>query len=210
MIPKVKLASFVVLLAAILVGMGCVTSGPKPPLTPTSPTNSAAQSPDWLSVGDVVQVTFSGVSTPPKEIQDRIRIDGMITLEKIGDIKAAGKTLSELQRDIHRAYVEDGKFYADHLGVHVTAQSRVFYVSGEVKQPNRYPWQSQMTVLKAINSAGGFTDFANRSAVVVTRSTGEKVTVNCRDAERNSTLDLPVYPEDQILVVRAGLLDFNR
>jgi len=155
-----------------------------------------------FSIGDLVIVNFSGLSdTNLQPHEERIKEDGSITLPQIGPIKAAGKTTGELQKEIRSKYV-DGKIYKADLNVTVKAQARYFYVSGEVNRASSYEWVEGMTLLKAIASAGGFNDFADRSKVIVTRADGRQVTVNCKKAQRDPTLDLPVYPSDSIFVSR--------
>ena len=60
-----------------------------------------------------------------------------------------------------------------------------------------------MTVLKAIQSASDFTDFAKKKKVQLTRSNGrKKETINCEKARQDPKLDLPIYPGDNIYVPR--------
>ena len=80
--------------------------------------------------------------------------------------------------------------------------TRWYYVDGEVKSPNRQIYTSRITVLKAIASAGGFTDFANKKKVKLTRVDGRTQIVNCVKALDNPSLDLEVYPGDKIHVPR--------
>ena len=205
MIPKAlsRWVTAFLFLGAFLLLAGCGSLSPRVNPTPRG-TNAGADpniQSDVLQPRDIVQVTFSGVSSPPKDIQDQITADGMITLAEIGAIKIAGLSRAEAQAKIHREYVEVRKLYADHLGVHLTSQARLFYVQGEVKAPNGYSYMSDTTVRRAIARAGGFTDFANRT-ITLTRSTGEKISVDCREAELNSARDLPVYPGDLIDVPR--------
>ena len=62
---------------------------------------------------------------------------------------------------------------------------------------------SRITVLKAIASAGGFTDFANKKKVKLTRVDGRTVYRQLRQgAGRDPELDLEVYPGDKIYVPR--------
>jgi polysaccharide biosynthesis/export protein VpsN len=155
-----------------------------------------------FQVGDFVKVEFSGVpvAIPPHE--EHIQNDGTITLPYIGAVRAAGKTAGELQRDIQAGYVP---IYYKHLNVTVIAQERFYYVNGEVKVPGRQQYLGPITVTGAISSAQGFTDFANRKTVRLTRSDGSIHTINCVEALRNPALDLPVYPGDRIEVQR-GIL----
>ncbi len=57
------------------------------------------------------------------------------------------------------------------------------------------------TVTKAIQSAGGLTDFANHGKVWLTRATtGQRIRVDYDKALENPAKDPPVYPDDQINV----------
>jgi protein involved in polysaccharide export with SLBB domain len=55
-------------------------------------------------------------------------------------------------------------------------------------------------VIKAIQSAGDLTEFANRKKIQLTRANGKTYTINYDKALKNSKLDLPVYPGDSIHV----------
>jgi len=77
----------------------------------------------------------------------------------------------------------------------------VVYVAGEVHNPNRVAYLSHMTVTKAIQAAGGLTDFANHSKVWLIRATtGQRTRVDYDEALKNPAKDPPVYPDDQINV----------
>ena len=131
--------------------------------------------------------------------QEPIKEDGTITMPDIGHVQAAGKTAGELQNEIYNLYVPN--FYR-HLTVTVSTGDRVYYVTGEVKQPGRQLYAGQMTVTKAITTAGDFTDFANHKKVWLIRSNGQRIKVNCDKALQDSSQDPPVYPNDQIQVPR--------
>lgn len=166
---------------------------------PVTTGDAAAENPDLLRNGDAVSITFSGVERPPEKFDSRIRDDGKIILPLIKAIQAAGKTAAQLQDDVHDAYVPT---YFNRLTVNVNTEGRYFFVEGEVKQPNRYPYAGQLTVLKAVAAAGDFTDFAKRTKVQIMRVTGKSDVVDCKKAKRNPKLDLPIYPGDIILVPR--------
>jgi polysaccharide export outer membrane protein len=157
-------------------------------------------SPDLLRVGDYITISFSGVVNPPSDKhEERIGDSGQIILPFIAPVEASGKTRAELQQLIHDAYVP--KFY-QHLTVTVGSESRAFYVEGQVKNPGRYSFAGEMSVLKCIAAAGDFTDFAKRTRVEVTRSNGRIEKVNCNDAQHHPEMDLPIYPDDRIFVPR--------
>ena len=154
---------------------------------------------------DLVIIIFSGlegVTLQPHE--ERIKEDGMITLPLINSIKAEGKTTGELQREIHNAYVPN--FYK-RLTVTVKTDRLLYYVQGQVRQSGRQEYLGPTTVLKAIASAGDFTDFAKRKDVIVTRKDGTVLHVDCVKAAKNPAYDIPVFPGDKIEVKQRGPFD---
>ena len=63
------------------------------------------------------------------------------------------------------------------------------------------PYLSEMTVLKAIQTAGDFTDFSRKTQIQVIRANGHKEKlVNYNKALGNPKLDLPIFPGDQVIV----------
>src|SRR5262249_16020953 len=136
-----------------------------------------------LRVGDVVTLSataFDGTKVIADQTE-RIGEDGNISLLYIGQVKAEGRTLSQLQRDMQDLYVP--KFYTG-LNVIVIGEVKYFYVDGEVRAPNKYEYHTDMTVVKAISVAGGFTDFAKKSKVQITHA-GKKTIVNVPKAIDN-------------------------
>ncbi len=152
-------------------------------------------------VGDTVIVSFSGIPNPMPDYVESIKEDGTITPPFIGAVAAVGKTAGELQNEIHDAYVP--KYYVRMTVTVKSSGDRVYYVGGEVKGPGRQLYIGDTTVTKAIQSAGGLTDFANHGKVWLTHaSNGQRIRVNYDDALKNPAKDLPVYPDDQINVER--------
>jgi len=153
-----------------------------------------------LHIGDVVSITFSGLPDPLDPQDKPIKEDGTITLPDIGRVVAVGKTIGDLEDTIHDLYVP--KIYL-HLDVTVkTSSDRAYYVSGEVHSPNRYLYTGDITVSKAIASANDFTDFADRSDVILIRANGDRFELNLNRILAGKDPDPPVYPSDQIKVNR--------
>jgi polysaccharide export outer membrane protein len=121
----------------------------------------------------------------------------MVTLPYNVQINAVGKTTGELQTEIRNRYVPD---YYVNLTVNVKAEERFYYVDGEVKIPSRQPYLGEMTVMRAIASAGGFTEFANKSKIELRRANGETLRINSSKVRSNPKLDPQVFPNDQIVV----------
>jgi len=97
-----------------------------------------------------------------------VRPDGMITLPLLNDVKAAGLTPEEL-RDL---LSERLRVYLNNVELSVIINeihSLKYAVLGEVSNPARYEYQSRLTVLEAIASAGGLKPFAARKRIVILR-----------------------------------------
>jgi protein involved in polysaccharide export with SLBB domain len=180
------------------------TDNPVSPAGTASPvgdpaTGSTTSEVARFHVGDTVTVNLTGLPEMIEPHSEPIKEDGTITMPNIGHVQAAGKTAGELQNTIHDLYVP--KIYR-HVTVTVNTGDRVYYVTGEVKGPGRQLYAGQMTVTKAITTAGGFTDFASHTKVWLLRAGGERIKVNCDKAFQDPSQDPLVYPNDQIQVPR--------
>jgi polysaccharide biosynthesis/export protein len=98
-----------------------------------------------------------------------VRPDGRITLPLVNDVQAAGLTATQLA-----AVIADGlrKFLTNpQVTVGVTEiNSRRVYVTGEVTRPGAFPLLPNMTVLQALSSSGGFSQFAKLKGIYVLRT----------------------------------------
>ena len=211
----------VVVLVAIgsigLLWAGCVTDHPSG--SPDSPGETAqhsakvaTNSPDatttstsepvreTLHVGDAITVSFVTLNEFIKlePHLENIKEDGTITLHLIGPIKAVGKTASELQKEIQDAYVPK---YFKRLTIIVKTEGRFYTVGGEVRRPDKFAYLTGLTLLGAIQSAGDFTDFANRHKVQINRTNGQKIMVDCKKVIKDpKKYDVLINPGDVIHV----------
>jgi polysaccharide export outer membrane protein len=97
-----------------------------------------------------------------------VRPDGKITLPLVNDVQASGLTTTQLAAKI----AEGLKKYitSPQVTVGVTEiNSRKIFVSGEVTRPGAFPLLPNMTVLQALSSAGGFTQFAREKKIYILR-----------------------------------------
>ncbi len=204
----------VTILAGLLVLTGCATNEPAyvpppnvgvPPnltLGPTVHNNGTNVSSPLLRVGDLVIIEWFDMPTQMLPFKDKVRDDGNLVLPYNVMVKAAGLTASQLQDEIRKAYVPS---LFKHLTISVKTEERFYFVDGEVKQPNRHYYYGDMTVLRAINTSGGFTDFADKKKIELRRPNGEQYMIDYKKAMRNQKLDLPVYPSDQVIVHKRWL-----
>lgn len=93
-----------------------------------------------------------------------VRPDGKISLPLAGEMDAAGKTASELQRGIAKVLASYVREPAVSVLVREINASRV-YVLGEVVRPGGFPLRGPMTVVQAIAIAGGRTPYAGDRVV---------------------------------------------
>ena len=112
----------------------------------------------------------------------------------------ASPALAGPEQEIRDLYVPD-LFVT--LTVSVRAEQRYYFVDGEVRQAGRVLYYGEMTVLRAIGSAGGFTDFANRRNIELRRPGGKNIIINYNKALKDAKYDPPVYPNDHIVVKRS-------
>jgi len=97
-----------------------------------------------------------------------VRPDGKISLPLLNDVQAAGLTPSQLAAEI----TESLKKYVTSPQVTVivtTINSQRVYILGEVTRPGAFPLLPGMSVLQALSSAGGFTQFAKVKNIFVRR-----------------------------------------
>lgn len=85
---------------------------------PLSDTNHPAHK--IITSGDLIVVTFFDVVTPPLPHQELVKPDGRILMPMIGSVVAAGKSVGQLQTEIHDAYVP--RYYKT-LHVKITVNS---------------------------------------------------------------------------------------
>ncbi len=97
-----------------------------------------------------------------------VRPDGKISLPLLNDVQAAGLTPMQLA-----AVIGEGlKKYITNPQVTVSVaeiNSRRIYVTGEVLKPGAFPLLPNMTVLQALSSSGGFSQFARVKNIYVLR-----------------------------------------
>lgn len=120
---------------------------------------------------DVVQVSVWNNEAMSRTAP--IRPDGKISLPLLNDVQAAGLTPMELREQLMQRLAE----YMPHPEVAVVVtEVRSFKVTviGQVPRADRYELKSAATVMDVLAMAGGFTEFASRSRIVVLRASGDR------------------------------------
>jgi len=133
-----------------------------------------------------------------------VRPDGKISLPLLNDVQAAGLTPSQLAAQINTGL---RKFVTDPQVTVIVNQinSQRVYILGEVMRAGAYPLLPGMTVLQALSSAGGFTQFANMKKIYLLRQVNgaqQKFPFNYKEVLSGKRTDenIPVRPGDTIVV----------
>lgn len=179
---------------------------PAPVAASTAPVSPDATSSNTyrLRPGDQVVISIKGAQN--QNIEDVVDEAGMITLIYLGEFKVDGLTASEVERKVRDAYIK-GEIFKE---IYVTAfiPTRRYTIGGDVKSPGPFPINGRITLLQAIPTAGGFTEFANKKEILITRK-GVTTKANYIDIQRNPEKDIEIEPDDMVFVPRDSFGLFN-
>ncbi len=137
------------------------------PAAPSPAAKPAATDPNYvIGAQDVLDINVWKEDQLTKTIP--VRPDGKISLPLLNDVQAAGLTPTQLGALIT---ADLKKFVTDPQVTVIVREinSQRIYLLGEVNRPSAYPLLPGMTVLQALSSAGGFTQFANLKRIYVLR-----------------------------------------
>ena len=153
-----------------------------------------------LREGDTVRITFPG-SANLNTVQ-QIRRDGKISLPLVGEIKSAGMTPSDLEKELVKLYAP--QLVTKEVNVALESSAFLVYVTGAVLRPGKMVSDRPLTVLEAVLDAGVDYQKANlKSVTVIRRENGrdELHTMNLKKALQGKGGE-PFYlkPQDVIFV----------
>jgi len=130
-----------------------------------------------------------------------VRPDGVVTLPLIGDVKASGRTPSQIQKEISQRYANFIRVEESVVSVGVTqVNSLSFTISGNVEKAGVYQVKTYVTVLEAIATAGGANKYAGNSAYIVRGTPSRKIPIDLKQASSGE------HPEQNVVVLRGDLI----
>lgn len=154
-----------------------------------------------LSPNDLLEINVFQVDNLNRTVQ--IDASGQISLPLIGTMKAAGKTVRQLEKEIETAYGEKylqspdvTVFVKDSVGQRIT-------VDGEVNRAGIYPVSSNATLLDAIALAGNVSAIGDASKVFVYRNIGQNTLVanyNVEQIRAGKNPNPRIFGGDKIVV----------
>ena len=197
-----KTLALVGLILALFVGhVGPAPAGAAAPIPGAPvPTNEYIIGP-----GDMIQIFVW--HNPDLSASVPVRPDGKVSIPLVEDIPSAGKTPTQLAREIEdrlRKFVQEPTVTVIMNGF-VGLPSQQIRVVGQATQPKAVPYRTNMSVLDAMIEVGGLTTFAaGNRARLVRIVNGEQVNtiVRLRDLLESGdlTANIPLEPGDIILI----------
>ncbi|PTM47987.1 polysaccharide export outer membrane protein [Sphingomonas aerolata] len=157
--------------------------------------------PSFIGPLDVIFIDVFNVDEMSRELQ--VDASGHISLPLVGSIDANGKTRDELAALIQNAL--RGRYLRDpHVTVNIRSSvSQVVTIDGQVTEPGLYPVTNQMTLMRALASAKGMTEYAKVDDVVILRTVnGQKIAglYNLEAIRRGAYDDPAIFANDVITV----------
>lgn len=165
-----------------------------------------------LAPGD--QIEFRVVGSPDMDTVQIVRADGRITLPMIDDQVVSGTTLQQLRTKLRSEYVNQGYLTQSaaagiNLIIKQSAGNR-FYVGGQVKKEGAFDYSYPTTVVRSIFEAGGMTDTADPTRVIVIWQDGSYQVLNVKKIlAGNFGEDLQLRPMDTVYVPTSTIGDID-
>ncbi|QJU56448.1 sugar transporter [Sphingomonas sp. AP4-R1] len=145
----------------------------QPPITVNAKAPGQANSTYVISPGDVLDIYVWG----DERLQRALTVlpDGTFGFPLAGTVMAAGHTTNDVEKELSRLLAPQYKDVAPQVTVSVKQSTGMqISVIGKVKGPGTFSPTRYVTVLDALALAGGPTDFADLSNVVILRKAGGK------------------------------------
>ncbi|MFO0687511.1 MAG: polysaccharide biosynthesis/export family protein [Myxococcota bacterium] len=186
-------------LAFVLVASGCSTTPAPPPEAPPI-ASYVVGAPDQLRVNILPEPIIT------REV--RVRPDGKISIDLIGDVQAAGLTPQQIAASIQEKILRFKRDASVNVSV-MDSPSQFVTVYGEVGQPGTFPLTSEMRISEAIGRVGGTRPFASQNKIRIVRTSGGKtqvIRVRLKDISKGDlSTNIMVAEGDLIIVPPTGL-----
>lgn len=183
-------------------------SSSRPPLRAPAPVSSKKSGVYRIAAGDYLTIRL--YYHPELNTEAWVRPDGYISLELLGEIRAAGHTPAALDSLLQARYSR--KLLQPEVVVMVkSSASQKVYVGGEVQSPQMVPLEGELNVMSAIIHAGGFKSSAKVSEILLLRNHAHsgpatlKINLKAALQGRSPEANILLQPYDVIYVPKTGI-----
>jgi polysaccharide biosynthesis/export protein len=156
-----------------------------------------------LRCSDVVEISFT--FSPDFNQVLTVQPDGYLPLKGAAQLYTEGLTVEELQAAVRQVY--SGILHDPEVTVALKDFDKPYFIAaGEVGRPGKYELRAPTTVTEALAIAGGFTNRAKHSQVVVFRHISEEtveshvLNVKALLKSRDLKEDVQLHPGDLVFV----------
>lgn len=157
-------------------------------------------------VGPLDKVTVDIYGVPELSRTTQVDAGGQLNLPLVGTIEATGKSANEIgaivKQRLQGRYVRDPQ-----VTVSVESSNQIVTVDGQVKKPGLYPVVGRMTLMRAVASAEGMSDFAAANHVIVFRRVDGREMAGLYDVRAIRSglyADPEIFPNDVVFVGESG------
>lgn len=173
------------------------------------PEEAVAPQGDYLiGAGDVISINVW--RNPEVSASVPVRPDGKITTPLVEDLQAAGKTSTQLARDVEKALE---KYIQQPMATVIVTSfvgpyNQQIRVIGQAAKPQALPYRQGMSLMDVLIAVGGITDFASGNKANIIRTvngTRQSIPVRLQDLLRDGDIsaNVAVLPGD-VLVIPEG------
>lgn len=166
--------------------------------------NAGAQSEYIIGAEDVLSISVW--ERPELSRTVVVRADGSVTVPPVGDLPAAGKTTTELARELEAQFYRTLRIATQATVSVVAFNSRQVYVAGQVATPGRYSFEEIPGLIDLLSGAGGLNATADLANVRILRKrdSGSPETISvdvARAVQSGNTAGLPALEAGDVVYV---------
>jgi len=164
----------------------------------------------FLSVGDVLKIFI--LKNPDLSGSATISSDGKISYPLIGEVMAAGLTVSQFQQALKEKFSAYIRYPEVTVTIEASAGKKIVVV-GEVDYPGVYSYEGEISIIEAIALAGDVTRDAKRESIIVVSDnftdtpTSRRVNLFKALREGSSATNLLLQAGDVVYVPRQFIAD---
>lgn len=189
-------------LVGLLLLQACGTTSSLPP----APAKAAATTVEAYRIAPLDSLNVVVWRNPELSAVVAVRPDGRISLPLVEDVQAAGRTPSDLARDIEKTlsrFIRDPVVSVVVSGFQGALADQIRIV-GEAARPQSLPFRQSMTLLDVLIQSGGMTDFADGNRAVLVRGSegGKQYALRLRDLLKRGDVsaNIEMKPGDVIII----------